>query len=38
VYKNLEHKETAVNEVKGREEALKIIANAMENYKNKFKK
>lgn len=38
VYKNLEHKETAVNEVKGREEALKIIANSMENYKNKFKK
>ena len=32
VYKNLEHKDTAVNEVSGREAALKVIADAIENY------
>lgn len=37
VYKNLEYKETAVNEVQGRDEALKIIKSAMDNYNNKFK-
>ena len=36
VYKNLEHKETAVNEVQGREEAVKIIDNAIDNYVEKF--
>lgn len=36
VYKNLEHKETAVDEVKGKEEALNIIASAIENYKKNF--
>jgi len=38
VYKTLENKQTAVNEVSGREEAIKIIKNAMENYNLKFKK
>ncbi len=36
VYKNLENKETAVNEVQGREVALEIIKSAMENYVDKF--
>lgn len=36
VYKYLENKETAVNEVSDRETALKIIASAMENYKENF--
>ena len=36
VYKNLEHKETAVNEVSGRETALKIIDSAIDNYIEKF--
>ncbi len=36
VYKNLEHKETAVDEVQGREEALKIIEAAIENYVDNF--
>ncbi len=36
VYKNLEHKDTAVKEVSGREEALKVIEEAIENYKKKF--
>ena len=38
VYKNLEHKETAVNEVSGRDEALKIIEYAINNYEVKFGK
>ncbi len=38
VYKNLEHKTTAVDEVSGREEAVKIISDAIENYKVKFLK
>ncbi len=37
VYKNLEHKNTTVNEVKGREAALEIIKNCMKNYKKVFK-
>ncbi len=36
VYKNLENKETAVNEVSGREVALKIIDKAIEDYVEKF--
>ena len=36
VYKNLENKETAVNEVEGKEEAVKVIAAAIENYIKKF--
>ena len=36
VYKNLENKETAVNEVEGREEAVEVIAAAIENYKQNF--
>ena len=36
VYKNLEHKDTAVNEVSGREEALKVIRDALDLYLEKF--
>ena len=36
VYKNLENKETAVNEVSNRETSLKIISNAIDNYIEKF--
>ena len=36
VYKNLENKETAVNEVLPRSEALRIINEAIDNYVNKF--
>jgi inorganic pyrophosphatase len=36
VYKHLENKQTAVKEIKGREEALKIIQSAMDNYNKKF--
>ena len=36
VYKSLENKETAVNEVQGREEALKIISKAIDAYVDKF--
>jgi len=36
VYKNLEHKETAVDEVSGKEEALNIIKVAIENYNKNF--
>ena len=36
VYKNLEHKETAVDEVKGKEEAIAIIRDAIINYNNNF--
>ena len=36
VYKNLENKETAVNEVQGREVAVKIIESAIDNYVEKF--
>ncbi len=37
VYKKLENKETAVNEVSGRDEAIKIISASLENYKKVFK-
>lgn len=36
VYKNLENKETAVNEVSGRETSITIINNAIDNYIEKF--
>lgn len=36
VYKNLENKDTAVDEVKGREEAVKIITTALDNYVENF--
>jgi len=36
VYKNLENKETAVNEVNGREVAIKVIKSAIENYIENF--
>ena len=36
VYKTLENKHTAVNEVSGREVAINIIKTAIENYKNHF--
>ncbi|MBQ8203982.1 MAG: inorganic diphosphatase [Clostridia bacterium] len=36
VYKNLEHKTTAVDEVTGREDSLKIIQSAIDNYNRNF--
>lgn len=36
VYKNLENKDTAVDEVKGRDEAIGVIKSAMANYVEKF--
>ena len=36
VYKSLENKSTAVDDVKGREDAIKIIADSIENYRNNF--
>ena len=36
VYKSLENKETAVNEVSPQEEAVKIIKEAIDNYINTF--
>ncbi len=36
VYKNLENKETAVDEVKGKDEAIKIITQAIDNYIENF--
>ena len=36
VYKNLENKETAVDEVQNREAAIKITQNAINNYIEKF--
>ena len=38
VYKNLEGKTTAVNEVMGRQEAIAVIERAIENYKVRFGK
>jgi inorganic pyrophosphatase len=38
VYKNLENKTTAVDEVIDRETAMKIIDAAIENYINNFSK
>jgi inorganic pyrophosphatase len=36
VYKNLENKETAVNEISGREVAIKIINESINNYIEAF--
>ena len=36
VYKSLENKETAVNEVSNREESIKIIKKSIDNYVEKF--
>ena len=36
VYKNLENKETAVDEVSGRDEALKVISDAIDSYITNF--
>jgi inorganic pyrophosphatase len=36
VYKNLENKETAVNEVSGREAAIGVVADAIESYVESF--
>ena len=36
VYKQLEEKQTVVEEVLGKEEAEKIIEKAIKNYKEKF--
>lgn len=36
VYKNLEHKQTAVNEVMGREKAIEIIQKAIADYIDEF--
>lgn len=36
VYKNLEHKDTAVDEVKSRDDAIAIIKEAIERYKKEF--
>ncbi len=38
VYKNLEHKTTAVNEVSSREEAVRVISAAIEHYNETFVK
>lgn len=38
VYKELEHKETIVDDVAGRDEALRIIAGALESYTKKYSK
>ncbi len=38
IYKDLENKETIVKEVKGREEAIKIITSTINAYKEKFDK
>jgi len=36
VYKELENKETAVNEVKGQKEAIEVVKNSIEMYKDSF--
>ncbi len=36
VYKNLENKETAVNEVSGRETAIEVVRTAIDNYIENF--
>lgn len=36
VYKSLENKETVVDEVRGKDEAVQIIREAIESYKEKF--
>lgn len=38
VYKELEHKETAVNEVKGQKEAVEIVRKAIRSYQDTFVK
>ena len=38
VYKNLEHKETAVDEIHGKQEAIKVITDAINRYLEKFVK
>ncbi|MGN1041137.1 MAG: inorganic diphosphatase [Acutalibacteraceae bacterium] len=38
VYKALEGKETVVNDIQGREDALKIIENCINAYNTKFGK
>lgn len=38
IYKELENKETVVNDVKGREDAIKIISETIEAYSEKFDK
>lgn len=37
VYKELENKETAVNEIKGQREAVTVISKAIQSYKDKFR-
>ena len=37
VYKQLENKETVVEEIQGRKEAEEIIQKSIENYRNKYK-
>lgn len=37
VYKALENKITVINEIEGKKEAVKVIEQCLENYKNKFK-
>jgi len=36
VYKSLENKDTVVDEVKGREEAVRVIEETIKSYKEKF--
>ena len=36
VYKTLEYKDTIVNEIEGRQEAIRVIKKCIENYQNKF--
>ena len=36
VYKTLENKETVVDEIKGKAEAVAVIEQCIENYKEKF--
>jgi inorganic pyrophosphatase len=36
VYKQLEHKDTAVNEVRGQREAIEIVGRAIDSYKETF--
>ena len=38
VYKTLENKETVVNDISGKEEAMRIIASTIEAYNRKFLK
>ena len=38
VYKTLENKETVVNDISGKEEAMRIIASTIETYNKKFLK